>query len=361
MIGINVTTFAKMSNPLCNGVTSSNFSSGDGSSGNPYLICNNLQFARLSNEAPLLNNAYKLGADLSFLGSSFQIIGSNVTPFQGNMNGDGYTLSNITISIPLGRINYIAPFGYLKNASISNLNISGLKINAANNTQHIGGVAGYAENATISNVRVSDLAMNASTRSGGIIGYAINCTIQNCSANGSMVMHAYTYGSGGLVGRGDNSRISSSYSNARISVNNNSYYYGNKVGGLFGYLLNTQVSDVYSQGSIDFSNVGRSDGSFGVAGIVGVVSGGSVANAYFAGTMINIQGTSVGGAIGGLTGTSTNNVIWNQISSGQTTSAAGTASTTCAMINKNFWLNLGLSPTIWALMDGKYPKLAWQS
>ena len=352
--------FAKTSNPLCNGVTGPSFTSGNGSPASPYLICNTAQFARLSTETPLLSSNFKLGADLSFLGVVFNIIGSDVTPFQGIFNGDGYSLLNITLTIPSGRVSNIGPFGYLNNAAISNLNINSLTINAASTFQQVGGVAGFAQNSTISNVQIVGLNILAPTRTGGVVGYAVNCTIQNCSTNGTLTMYAYSYGVAGLIGRGDNSHVSASYSNVTINLHNNSYYFGNKVGGLFGYLVNTQVNDVYSQGSIDFTNVASSLSSSGIGGIVGVISGGTINNAYFAGTMLHIQGTDVGGAIGSLTSTNIHSVLWNQITSQQNSSAGGTGSTTCLMTNSVYWTSLGFNSTTWTLSNGLYPKLSWQ-
>ncbi len=354
-------SFSKNANPLCNGVVGAAFTSGDGSTANPYLICNNTQFARLSRETSLRINGFKLGADLNFLNQPFNIIGSDVLPFQGKLDGDGYALENITLTIPTNLIANIAPFGYLKTANLSNLKINVININARALNRNIGAVAGTAESSTLSNVQVTGISLRASNRSGGLIGYAINSTVQNCSANGSLIMQPYAYGVAGLIGRGDNSNISSSSSSATITVNSTSYLAG-KVGGLFGYLVNSQVTDVYSRGNIDFTNVLNSTSAVGIGGIAGVITGGSVTNAYFAGTMLNIKGLDVGGAIGSLTGTNNiRNVIWNKITSTQNTSAGGIAVATCLMQNNGFWLSLGFSTSVWSLVNGNYPKLSWEA
>lgn len=361
LVIISFQSFAKNSNPLCNGVVGATFTSGNGTASNPYLICNNIQFKRLSSETSLLINSFKLGADLNFLSQPFNIIGSEVLPFQGKLNGDGYTLANISLTIPANRTANIAPFGYLKNANISNLKMNVIAVNAGTQTQNIGGIAGTAENSALINVQVTGLTLRASNRSGGIIGYAKNCIVQNCSANGSLIMHPYAYGVAGLIGRGDNSNISSSSSSATITVNSATYLAG-KVGVLFGYLLNSQVVNVYSQGNIDFTNVGNSTSASGIGGIVGVITGGSITNAFFAGTMLNIKSLDVGGAIGSLTGnTNISNVIWDKSTSKQNTSAGGIAASTCLMLNPNFWLTLGFSNSIWRLIDGSYPRLSWES
>jgi hypothetical protein len=360
ILALGLPCFAKTANPVCNGVVGSGFTSGDGSIGNPYLICNTSQFTRLSSEIPLLTKSFQLGADLDFTNTVVNIIGSVTAPFQANFNGDGYTLSAISIFVPANRFNNIGLFGYLSNANIRNLIINGITMQAAKTSyQQLGGVAGFAQNSTITKVQVIGLNAKAPSRSGGIIGYAINTTLSNCSTSGSLTGHAYASGLGGLLGRADNSTVSSSSSNVNISIisNNLSSYFGTKVGGLFGYLVNTKVSNVYSQGNIDFSNIANSHPTSGIGGLVGIISGGSIEYSYYAGKMINILGTSVGGVIGMLTGTAIQNVIWDQLVSGQTFSAGGVASVTCLMIQSSYWIGYGFNPAIWKLIDGSYPTL----
>ena len=364
IMSLSFSCFSKTSNTLCNGVTGGTFTTGDGSSANPYLICNLTQYARLSNETALLTKNFKLGADLNFTGQIVNIIGSNVTPFQADFNGDGYTLSQIALNIPSTRLNYFGVFGYLKNATIRNLIIDKLTMSAATTSyQHMGGVAGFATNSTISGVQVTNLNARAPSRSGGIIGYAVSTNLVNCGTTGSINGHAYASGLGGLIGRADTSNIFSSFSLINIGVISNSQatYVGSKVGGLFGYLVNTQVRDVYSQGSINFSNITNSQSSTGIGGLVGNLSGGSITNAYYAGVMKNILGTYVGGAIGLSDTTAITNVFWDQIISGQITSSGGVVSTTCLMKQKLFWSSNGFNTANWKLNDGVYPTLIWQA
>lgn len=352
--------FAKTLNPLCNGVTGSAFSTGDGSTSNPFLICNLSQYARLGSETALLTRNFKLGADLNFTNQAVNIIGSNTAPYQADFNGDGYSLSNMTIVIPRNRTNFLGPFGYLSNANIRNLTINGIAISAATTAfQHLGGLAGYAQNSTISNIQINNLNANAPSRSGGLVGYAVNVVTTRCSTSGSLRGHAYASGLGGLFGRVDNSSISTSSSTVNISIINNnlSRYFGEKVGGLFGFLVNTQVNNVYSLGNIDFSNIANPYSSKGIGGLAGVISGGAMNYSYYSGKLINLLGTDVGGAVGSSTGATIQNVIWNQFLSGQTNSAGGIPSTDCLMTQSSYWDSYGFDATIWNLVDGAFPTL----
>ena len=63
------------------------FSGGDGSYGNPYIIDDERQIEAINKD---LNASYKLGCDLEFINGEFPIIGSENTPFNGTFDGNGH-------------------------------------------------------------------------------------------------------------------------------------------------------------------------------------------------------------------------------------------------------------------------------
>ena len=82
--------FAKTPNALCNSGQGLSFPGGDGSIGNPYLICTQAQLKRLATEPALLTQNFILGADLDFSSTFFNVIGSQSSAYQGVFDGNGY-------------------------------------------------------------------------------------------------------------------------------------------------------------------------------------------------------------------------------------------------------------------------------
>ena len=134
---------------------------GDGSQGNPYIIANAAQLAYMENEINTNSNAYtdahfQLISDIDMNGYQWAGIGnSNSNPFQGHFDGNNHTIDNLNMSITGTTPVYIGLFGYLNNASVSNVHIIGsgeIYINNNNNvTYYIGPVAAYLNNSQVVN------------------------------------------------------------------------------------------------------------------------------------------------------------------------------------------------------------------
>ena len=197
--------FAKAPNPLCLNVTDPTFHTGNGSPANPYFICNQLQFSRLSTEPALLSKSFKLESDLSFAQSNFQVIGSLAQPFTGSLNGNNHTLSAITI--PLNQV-YLGIFSYLSHATIKNLNLNGLTMKG-NYGYYSGGLVGWSVSSTIDNIKINKLAMNGPDYSGGLIGHSNYDNISNIVVQGTIFQNYGTDAGGGLIGESNATTISS--------------------------------------------------------------------------------------------------------------------------------------------------------
>lgn len=143
---------------------------------------------------------YELKNDLDLAGQDWKPIGyDNENSFRGTFNGNGHTISNLTIkgfdkfefqkSIPY---KYTGLFGYVYDATINNIKLENINISyfAENDYTHTGGLIGYAYGKNnISNIDVSgqinlgtsfyyiqkevlDLTCKQNQYIGGIIGYA---------------------------------------------------------------------------------------------------------------------------------------------------------------------------------------------
>lgn len=176
--------------------------SGSGTSSSPYLISSKSDWescASLVNP----NSYYKLTADISVT-TMFAYSGSS---FSGVFDGDGHTLTfNMSSSY-----DYVAPFPYIKGATIKNLKVTGT-INASGKCA--AGIAGHCSNAATKIVNcVVSLTINSSTSDdgshGGLVGLVDNSsssnalTIENCLFNGQLKTSNNTKNWGGFVGTGD--------------------------------------------------------------------------------------------------------------------------------------------------------------
>lgn len=173
--------------------------------------------------------------------TDWQMIGSSTYSFMGNFDGQGHTISGLTINVADANLNGL--FRQTSTATIKNLNLDGFTINSTNNNStyatHIGALAGSAYSSDISNVTVTNLRINASglTYMGGLIAQFEESTITNCATSGSASGDWEGY-AGGIVGALlCNSAVSASKSDFYIESTAST---GLFTGGIAGYVgLNT--------------------------------------------------------------------------------------------------------------------------
>lgn len=358
---ISSSLFAKAPQPLCEGVAPEEnvFAAGDGSESTPYLICNTKQFRRLGKEAELLNQHFKLGTNLNFGNSTFTPVGSPQDPFQGIFDGDDYVLNSVTLAPVIG--GYLAPFPFIKNATLKNLTINGMKTALPGGEGVAGGMVGAADHSTLSNLVVKNLNMGAPDRSGGLVGQLLDSTLENSSTAGKMSQHFGTDASGGLVGYANRSTISACSSNVNLITTTPDPYGVSSIGGLAGIVANSVVTNVYALGDIDYSIALEATGPHIVGGLIGGMYFTQLNYAYYAGKII-INAEHLGGAVGATnpvtpiipTGPS---VFWDTELSGVLVSVVGEGYNTSTLKTKQFWQERGFDEAVWLLKAGKYPKL----
>ena len=164
------------------GVRATSFTGGSGTSSSPYLISTPAQLGYLcylinsSTSSSYKSKYYKLTADLNMNANYWIPIGyaSTSYAFTGNFDGDGHTISYITIN---GTYSGCGLFGYAgSSATIKNLKMTKLVItNSKSSTPTcVGCILGYSSNTTISNVYLDNPCIfdyNTSTHYvGGIVG-----------------------------------------------------------------------------------------------------------------------------------------------------------------------------------------------
>ena len=300
------------------------------------------------------------------------------TPFTGVFDGNGHTISHLTIK---GWTNVGLFCSLASGAEVKNLRLFKPTGSGGNF------LVDTLEDGTVSNCYVQDcnLSIGPTWGTGGLVrsnaGAILDChisgqiigsqhavgglvawneregTITRCSFSGSVRRTTTgTARTGGLVG--DNAGgISFCYSTGSVS--------GRNAGGLVG--SNSGV--VYSCYSTSSTGSGEDHPAGGLVGS----NRGIVSNCYSAG---GVSGERPGGLVGFNYGAPVTGCFWDMQASGQTRSAGGTGKTTTEMQNAKTFLEAGLpagagwdfvgesqngTEDIWAICEGNdYPRLRWQ-
>lgn len=230
-----------------------------------------------------------------------------IVSFYGNLNGNGYKISNLYINRPDTK--NVGLFGSIRDAQIISLELENVNITGS---RYVGGLTGAASGETdIINSyvtgNVNSIGSSGSSYVGGLVGDFIgNGVIKNSFFIGNISGTNYT---GGLAGEVYNSggTISIINSYAKAIVNG-----GNYTGGLFGYTYGSQIENAFFTGEV----VGNSE----VGGIAGRGYNVSISGSFIEG---NITGNGmVGGLIGSQTASSSGSSILNSYVKGDVIGSA---------------------------------------
>ena len=247
-----------------------------------YAISSMTDWKRM-NQYPSEN--YILIKDMDFSGISENDIYIS-KPFNGVFNGNGHKLKNITINTKGGVFERFNNNGVMKNVFIENYDKS-------SGTTSYGGFVYQTFNTVLfDNVHMTDVKVRASGFIGSLIGYGRGSMIINCSVT-NFKSYQPTEASdiriGGLIGYLDgNGYISNSYAqDVDIEILDSISTYG--VGGIVGQMSSGSITNVYATGSIKSNSIYT-------GGIVGYASA-IISNCW---TDVNIYSELdyVGGIIG---------------------------------------------------------------
>ena len=241
------------------------FAGGTGTESDPYQIANGTELAYLASSVNsgetytgknfvLTANIDLNGLPWTPIGNSFSdalLEGSNYRIFAGNFDGNGYTISNVSIgseTAPL-EADVFGLFGATA-GKISNLNLDTVSIHGIAKIASIGAVIGFAgglvgySGGYIENCHVTGLTMDMSAPSnvyaaaycvGGLVGVLDETQLINeCSVSGSITEKAGKGSIGGLIGElGKAAKITYSRSDVTVNVKADSRG-GANVGGFIG-------------------------------------------------------------------------------------------------------------------------------
>lgn len=168
-------------------ITDNEFSGGNGTQSNPYLITSSNQLIYLSeriNSGKLNNGVYfALDADIDMAGVEFLPIGNGNNRFSSNFDGRGFTISNLSPKLLYedygNNANYSCGFfGIVGNAEIKNLHLENVNITYTYESNYF-----------------TEIGLLA-----GCVYPTRECKITDCIVNGSINVETDILLTGGIVG-----------------------------------------------------------------------------------------------------------------------------------------------------------------
>lgn len=276
-------------------------------------------------------------------GGGISVVGYN---FSGNFDGNGHKVSNLFINRTDGEIGL---FGWVANASLSNIKVAGAEIGGGYRT---GALAGYIQQTIITNCSATG-SVSGGNAVGGLIGYTFLAnTISSSSAVCNVSGGSYV---GGLVGSMDSSghtTVSDSFAEGTVTSTDshagglvgsmgatgsarieNSHAKttvtgANHVGGLVGSMeakdKDSSIYNSYAEGQVIGS------GAF-IGGLVGFINGdksSSISQSHATGKVIATGGgasMAIGGLLGGTSMRAATSTIQNCYASGDVSAAGASA------------------------------------
>ena len=292
------------------------FGGGSGTASDPYIISNAQQLAYLAymvNAGNTYSGKYfEQTANIDLSAYYWEPIGASSHLFSGNYTANPFGV--ITNLYTKSDYDYAGLFGYVKNATISNIGISGGYIEGGD---YAGGLVGGADGTTTITNCYNTGNVTGSSYAGGLVGYADGktTTITN-SYNTGNVTSTSTYSSyaGGIVGRTDGkTTITNCYNTGDVNSSSNSdFSYAGGIVGYVNYKCIIIIENSYNTGNVTStsSNTSTSSDYSYAGGLVGYTYGKTtITNCYNSG---NVTSTSThyvhsyaGGLVGYVTGTTT--------------------------------------------------------
>jgi hypothetical protein len=275
----------------------------------------------LQNISKNLSGKYFLACDIDATGEDF----TPITGFTGVFDGNGHTISNLTINTTS---NNAGLFATVSGGTVKNLTIENGEIKTTG--AYAGAIAGYVSgSATISDCHVVNTTVQSGTYgAGGLVGgmnagYGKTAYVTLCSVKESAITST-TYGAGGIVGcvlQDGTVAISESFCNGDTTVIAKT----GAAGGLVGYAKGaTTVENCYNLASVTAKSADST--YFGAAGgIIGWAynSGCSVKNTYNRGTVTCASSSTIATYAGGISGYNVGLTATQAFNSGTVAAASG--------------------------------------
>ena len=287
---------------------------GEGTKENPYEIATAddlYEFAIKVNEGDNTACAV-LTADITLIDTNWTPIGNDSNQYKGTFDGDGHTITGLSVDIQSDNTIYAGLFGFLgEGGTIKNLGLADSKITCSGNRVYAGGVCGW-NTGTIENCYntgdVSGTSEYSFVYAGGVCGLNDYGTIENCYNTGDVsgtCEYGFVY-AGGVCGLNDYGTIENCYNTGDVSgTSEYGFVYAGGVCGLNDY---GTIENCYNTGDVSGTGT-RTDASGHAGGVCGCNDYGTIENCYNTGE-VSGTGTSTDGAgyDGGVCGRNTGTI-----------------------------------------------------
>ena len=175
-----------------------------------------------------------LECDITLSGDWTPIGNSYGTAYTGAFDGQGHTISGLTINTPdetcVGMFGYVGETGKVQNLNLENVNISG--------SNNVGGVAGWNKGA-ITGCMVSG-SVSGSNSVGGVAGQNAGMITGCCFVGDNVICTVAVSDVGGVVGTNVGEITGCCFAGGRVSGGANA-----NVGGVVGYNFSNVVTNCY--------------------------------------------------------------------------------------------------------------------
>ena len=283
---------------------------GEGTKENPYEIATAddlYEFAIKVNEGDNTACAV-LTADITLIDTNWTPIGNDSNQYKGTFDGDGHTITGLSVDIQSDNTIYAGLFGFLgEGGTIKNLGLADSKITCSGNRVYAGGVCGW-NTGTIENCYntgdVSGTSEYGFVYAGGVCGLNDYGTIENCYNTGD-VSGTSEYGfvyAGGVCGLNDYGTIENCYNTGDVSGTGTRTDASGHAGGVCGCNDYGTIENCYNTGEV--SGTGTSTDGAGYDGGVCGRNTGTIENCYNTGEVSGIYGFVYAGGVCGANGNS---------------------------------------------------------
>lgn len=158
------------------------FGGGTGSPESPYLINTPAHFMELSgmSDPDFLAAHYRQTADIDLASAAFTPCGTSAAPFSGVYEGDGHSISNLSVTAAGDNVGLFGGFsGTVRNLSFRSASVSG-------SAQNVGIIAGLMKGGRIDACRIDAAStVSAGARAAGVlVGKSLEGIISNCASHG---------------------------------------------------------------------------------------------------------------------------------------------------------------------------------
>lgn len=271
-----------------NGTNATAPGAGSGTEADPYLITSaaELAYYRIKvNQVDSTTHAhlnqlykshYKLTTNIDLAGLEWTQIGnSKFATFQGVFDGNGYSILNMKLT---GRVCYGGLFGYIADAEIKNLSVTGT-LTAGSGSFMDGMIAGVMHKSTIQNCQTFGTVVGTANSCAGIVGKVnkviadtvvetrTESKILNCTNYANVSVAAPTaYPNGSVAGI-----VGETADTEKITIDNCINYGtvsgGTTCGGIIGKIFDTNYAIAITN-CINVGDINGADLSGGIAGII---------------------------------------------------------------------------------------------